>query len=572
LSGVLSGVLSSVMSGVMSGAVSEAASQVPEPEPRWRAGLRAAGTAAAFALIWCALVVPAQPSQLSPLSLLRLPAEGLVVAALVLVLPPRFARITVVVAGALLALVAILKIADAGFYTALDRPASVITDGPLLRSGLDFIAAAYSGPAAVAAAIGVVSAVIAVGALLVFSVRRVSTILRRHRGISARAVAGLSVAWVILALLGAHLSPGQPIAAAASASVAYQQVARARADLKEGSVFAEQLRSDAGSGVPDDQVLTGLRGKNIVLAFVESYGRTALEDPAISPGIQQVLAQGTRQLGAQGWTARTGFLTSPTAGGGSWLAHSTLLSGTWVDNSSRYNDLLASRRTTLIKDFNRAGWKTVAVMPGTRRAWPQGSFYGFSRIDIAPDLGYAGPKFGWSPMPDQFVFDRMHALNFAAAQAKPVMVEVEMTSSHTPWAPLPTPVTWNEIGDGSVYGPIAAQGLTRDEVWRHQKDIRTQYGLSVQYSLKTLISYLQRYGDENTVLIFLGDHQPAPVITGSGASRDIPITIVAKDPAVLTQISSWGWQGGLAPQPNAPVWPMASFRERFLTAFSSGTP
>jgi hypothetical protein len=78
---------------------------------------------------------------------------------------------------------------------------------------------------------------------------------------------------------------------------------------------------------------------------------------------------------------------------------------------------------------------------------------------------------------------------------------------------------------------------------------------------------VQTYGDDRLVLIFLGDHQPAPIVTGAGASRDVPITIVTRDRAVLDRISGWGWQDGLKPGPQAPVWPMDAFRDRFLTAF-----
>jgi hypothetical protein len=90
------------------------------------------------------------------------------------------------------------------------------------------------------------------------------------------------------------------------------------------------------------------------------------------------------------------------------------------------------------------------------------------------------------------------------------------------------------------------------------------------YSLNSLISYVETYGDDNLVLVFLGDHQPAPVVTGEDASRDVPITIVAHDPAVLDRISGWGWQDGLKPGPHAPVWRMDAFRDRFLTAFGPG--
>ena len=79
---------------------------------------------------------------------------------------------------------------------------------------------------------------------------------------------------------------------------------------------------------------------------------------------------------------------------------------------------------------------------------------------------------------------------------------------------------------------------------------------------------MQTYGDDNLVLILLGDHQPAPIVSGDGAGHDVPVTIVSKDPGVLGAIGSWGWQPGMHPDPGAPVWPMNSFHDRFLDAFS----
>ena len=80
---------------------------------------------------------------------------------------------------------------------------------------------------------------------------------------------------------------------------------------------------------------------------------------------------------------------------------------------------------------------------------------------------------------------------------------------------------------------------------------------------------MQKYGDDNLVMVFLGDHQPASVVVGQNASHDVPITIVAKDKSVLDKISGWGWTDGLIPAKDAPVWPMSQFRDRFLTAFGS---
>jgi hypothetical protein len=58
------------------------------------------------------------------------------------------------------------------------------------------------------------------------------------------------------------------------------------------------------------------------------------------------------------------------------------------------------------------------------------------------------------------------------------------------------------------------------------------------------------------------------VVTGEGASHDVPITIIAHDPAVMNRIARWGWQDGMNPDPAAPVLAMDAFRDRFLTAYS----
>jgi 2,3-bisphosphoglycerate-independent phosphoglycerate mutase len=98
--------------------------------------------------------------------------------------------------------------------------------------------------------------------------------------------------------------------------------------------------------------------------------------------------------------------------------------------------------------------------------------------------------------------------------------------------------------------------------------VRTEYRKAIQYSVDSLTQWMQRYGDENTVLVFLGDHQPVPTVTKGSTSRDVPITIVAKDPKVLDRVNDWNWTDGLKPADNAPEWGMDKFRDRFMTAFA----
>jgi hypothetical protein len=110
---------------------------------------------------------------------------------------------------------------------------------------------------------------------------------------------------------------------------------------------------------------------------------------------------------------------------------------------------------------------------------------------------------------------------------------------------------------------------SRNAVFSDPDQARAAYGRSIEYTLSTIFSFVQRYGDKDLVLVVLGDHQPASLVTGQGVGHDVPISVIAHDPKVMDQLVGWGWQDGLRPSPQAPVWRMNAFRDRFLTAFGS---
>ncbi|ASW55323.1 sulfatase-like hydrolase/transferase [Plantactinospora sp. KBS50] len=498
---------------------------------------------------------------------MRIPGEALLGAALVLLLPPRTRRIGVVVLGAALGVLTVLKFADMGFYMVMARPSDPMIDWPFIGAGVGYLAESAGRAASVAAVIGAILAVVAVLVLMVLSVRRVTRVLVAHRLPAIRAVTALGAVWIVCSLIGVQLVPGVPVAADSAAALAYKHTRQVDAGLRDRQLFAAVTGDDPFQNTPGTQLLNGLRGKDVLVTFIESYGRAAVEDPQIAPGVDAVLDDGTRRLRAAGFDARSAFLTSPTYGGGSWLAHSTLLSGVWADNQQRYSMLVNSTRLTLNGAFRRAGWRTALVMPALDQRWPQARFFSSDRIYGAGDLGYQGPKFGFGPVPDQYTLGALQRLERAPGHT-PVMAETVLVSSHSPWTPCPRLLGWDELGDGSAYAPMAAGSSSADALKRSPTQVRADYQRTIEYSLNSLISYVQTYGDENLVLVFLGDHQAAPVVSGEGASHDVPITIVAKDPAVLDRISGWGWQPGLNPDPRAPVWRMDTFRDRFLTTFA----
>ncbi|TDB88638.1 sulfatase [Actinomadura sp. KC216] len=531
---------------------------------RWRRAAARAGTVAAFLFVLAALVLPDEFGHLTPAAFVRVPVEGIAGVALILAVPERARRSVALAAGGLLGVLTVLKVMDIGFDAVLVRPFDLVLDWPLLRPAVEFVGGSAGRAGAIGAVAAVVVLIVGVVVLMALSALRLGRVAVRHGRAAAWAAAVLGVVWVVCAAFGVRFVDGVPVAARSDAVLAYEHARQVRDSLNDREEFAKAAAVDAFRDTPGDRLLAGLRGKDVVLAFVESYGRTAVEDPQYAPQVGAVLDAGTRRLRGAGFGARSGWLTSPTAGGGSWLAHATLLSGLRVDNSQRYRTLVNSDRFTLNRAFGRAGSRTVALMPAITRAWPEGEFFGYDKVYDNRNLGYRGPRFSFATMPDQYTLSVMQRTELAKKDRAPVMAETALVSSHAPWASVPRLVGWDQVGDGSVF---TGMGKGYDAAWPTGGRVRTEYRRSIEYTLNTLVSYVETYGGDDLVLVFLGDHEPAPLITGPDAGRDVPITIVAKDGAVLDRISGWGWQDGLRPAKDGPVWPMSAFRDRFLTAF-----
>ncbi|MEU4688805.1 sulfatase [Actinoplanes sp. NPDC023714] len=534
--------------------------------PRFQLAL----TVLACIVVFAALVYPNVLKRLTVGGFARIPIEAAIGIGLLILLPRRPRRVLAAIAGAALGWLIIEKSLDMGWFEILNRPFDPVLDWILFDDTYGFIRDSYGQASAYAAAVGGALGAVAVIALLVWAVLRVTDLIGRHRRVSAYTAGGIAAAWLAALLVGVQVVPKIPIAARSTVTYAYDRARQAKAGIANSAEFGKEIANDPFQDTPGDQLLTGLAGKDVIFTFVESYGRNAVEAPELAPGVDAVLDKGTAQLTQAGFAARSGWLTSPTFGGNSWLAHSTLLSGLWINNQSRYRTLTASDRLTITSAFKRARWDTVSVMPGATRAWPEGKFYGYNRVWDSRNLGYQGPKFSWAPMPDQYTLKKFTEVEYGKAGRQPLMVEMPLVSSHTPWAPIPTFLDWNAVGDGSVYSGIAAEAPKKADIWGSTSRVRAEYGKSIQYTLTTLIDWVQKYGNDDLVLVFLGDHQPSKVVSGENASHDVPITVVAKDPAVLDKISSWGWTDGLKPATDAPVWPMNAFRDRFLTAYGPG--
>jgi hypothetical protein len=536
---------------------------------RWRTVSAWVLTCLAGALVLAALDLPNDLRALEPGAFLRVPLEALVYLAVVLALPRRLGRVRTVLAllgGLLLGVTAVFKGLDMGFLAALDRPFDPLVDWRYTRPLLSLSRASFGdglGTTLLLAA-GVTAVLLLV--LVPMAVLRVTRVAARHRGSAAGALAVVATLWVALALSGVRTSGGA-VAASDNAPYVYDQLTRIPPELRDQRRFAAATEEEPDHAPATSGLLSGLRGKNVLFVFVESYGKVALDGSWFSPGVNAVLDDASRDLGAAGFATRSAWFTSPTFGGISWLAHSTLQSGLWVDSQQRYDILLESPRMTLSRYFGKAGWRTVDVVPANDRDWPEGRFYGYDHVYDSRNIGYEGPRFGYPTMPDQFTLAAFERLELARDRRRPVMAEIDLLNSHTPWSRTPRMVAQSSVGDGSVFVGMPATLPSETDIWPSPRRVQEAYGRSIQYSLTALTRFITTSLDDDTVVVFLGDHQPSTIVSGEDAGHEVPVTIVARDRDVLDAITSWRWTAGLRPTADSPVWRMDQFRDRFLAAY-----
>jgi phosphatidylglycerophosphate synthase len=540
--------------------------------PRTRRAVRIVVTVLAVAVVGIDLLVPVRPWQFSLGAFARIPVEALVLVAVALVLPPRPRRIVATIAGILFGLLLVDKLLNMAFWEEVDRAFNPVNDWVSIGPGLgvvgDSIGTTVTDILLVAVGIGLILLV----GIITASTIHITAVAARHRYATVRGLAALTTVWVLCAALSLQLIPGVPVASTSATGLAVAQVRATQAALSDPRLFGQAIHSrDPAATIPAANLLTGLRGKDVIIVFVESYGQVAVRGTSFSPGIDTLLRQRTASLGQAGWSTQSAWLTSPTFGGISWLAHSTLQSGLWVNSTQRYGELVASRRFTLSDAFDKAGWHTVSDDPADLPNWTIGkSFYHYDQVYDKDNVGYRGPTFNFLSTPDQYTLAKFQQLELAPGH-KPVMAQIDLESSHIPWAPLASMVPWNKVGNGSIFDPQPSRSEFAPTVWRNANTVRQWYGRSIQYSMNVLTSWVTELNDPNLVLFLLGDHQPHTIVSGPGANHEVPISIIARDPSVFRQIASWHWQDGLLPGPSAPLEPMDAFRNQFLGTFSTAS-
>jgi len=515
------------------------------------------------------LIQPNHPDAATWGALALFPLElPVILLGLAAVPPGRWANALRVVLVAVLSLIAVLKAADYAMYSALSRGFNPVSDLVLIEAGMRLVLGAIGPVQTLAAAAAALLAFCAV-ALAVWWSTGVWTRLR----VSAPAAVGLATVAVFSAgvaaaevghAMGRWSLPVSPPGAAFTARVGMERIGMVRSTLADLRAFTAAASNDPLAGRPG---LLRAIDRDVLVVFVESYGRTSLDTPLYAGTHRATLAEADARLGALGLSRRSGLLRAPTRGGQSWLSHATFANGLWVDNQTSYRAVLASSRMTLFHAAAQAGFRTAAVMPQITMAWPEASVMGFETVLGASDLGYAGLPFNWVTMPDQFTFTALDRLLRDDPDDRPLFVQIALGSSHAPWVPVPEIVPWDQVGDGTIFDAMAQAGDPPDVVWRDRDRVRDQYRQAIDYALRVIFDYAALHAADPPLIFVVGDHQAARFVA-LDERPDVPVHVIG--PASLVSATAdWGWNEGLLPDDAAVAMQMDRMRDLILQSYAA---
>jgi hypothetical protein len=380
-----------------------------------------------------------------------------------------------------------------------------------------------------------------------------------RRALAASAAAVLAV----FAVQHATAQPAAVVSFADPVTPAYIRQARFVAAMLGPGAVTPRL-----GATPDlTNSLARLEGADVLLLFVESYGAVAYETPAIADGLVASRADLGAAVAETDREVVTAYVDSPTFGGSSWLAHLSLISGVEVRDQFAYTSLMASQRETMITNFARRGYRTVALMPGMRQAWPEGAFYHYDQIYGRDLLEYRGPEFGWWSIPDQFALAKIDALERNRLTRKPLFLVFPTSTSHAPFGPVaPYQPDWSRM--------LATDAFAKADVEHAMAavpdltNLRPSYVHAMGYEYATIAGYLRRHPRDSMVLIAIGDHQPPAAVSGRDASWSVPVHVFGRRGPILEQLVAHGFRPGLEPH-RPPIAPMHALTQMFLEAFSA---
>lgn len=523
--------------------------------------------ALASLILFLILIQPNHPGAMTWGALRLFPLElPAIVFTLIALGDGRTGRVIRAVLVAAFTLITVLKTADLVSFNALSRGFNPVADLMLVDAFVRLLAGSVGMLLAMLAVVAAGGIILLVVAILWWSMRvwaRLAVPRAHYFAVPAVLACALVVAQVGTAM-NSWRAPFDPPGAAFTTRIGIERVKLIRRTITETAAFRIEVRQDPFSGARD---LLDLIDRDVIVVFIESYGRTSHDTPLYAEVHRATLKRYESLLRARGVAMQSGFVSAPTRGGQSWLSHATLANGMWIDNQVRYGAALASGRETLFHHAAKNGFRTAAVMPQITLSWPEADRMGFDDVLPAADLGYRGLPFNWVTMPDQFTLAAIDRLVREPVTDRHSFIQTALATSHAPWVPIPDIIAWDALGDGTVFNEIATSGDTPEVVWRDRDRIRAQYSLAVDYSLSAVLEYALLHAADPPLMIVIGDHQAAEFVALDKRAH-VPLHVIG--PAhLVAALEGVAPDAGLVPAADAEVTPMDALRDAVLTAYST---
>jgi len=463
----------------------------------------------------------------------------LILLALLPLLRPTVLRVLL----SLLLLLAVLSLYGDGLVgQVLSRPLNLWLDPWMLEAGFRFLAGSLGLATALLIAMLALLAAILLGMLL-FS------LLGRIRDLRAAPAAALALSGLSLLVLAELSGPAFDSTAIRPALwlLAEDQQARIQRTLAEHERLLERASSDALQA----RAIPALAGRDLVLIFIESYGSSALDQPRYGETIRAQLEAQQTSLESAGLAARSARMISPIRGGQSWLAHASVFSGQRVDNDLWYRQLLDSPQAWLTQDLALTGHHSLVLAPAIERDWPEAGQLGFDEVMAFDQLAYRGPRSGWVGIPDQYTLHRLSQRMVDRPAGQVLFAVAMLISSHAPWTPPPPLLQrWSDLDQVNPWPDWKPEPSNALIYLRQANLLRERYPQALAYSLGAAFQWAIEALPADALLVVMGDHQPAGMITGKQADASVPVHILSRDPALLRGLTEHGFQPGLLTSPS----------------------
>lgn len=408
------------------------------------------------------------------------------------------------------------------------------------------------------------------GALVIASVVALIVVLFRvlfASGAQSRLHWSWRVIMVGIALFGVYttvlyqVNAGKPEMVMSSTSM---KVLRNVAASQQLYTDVNSFDDTAARAIYDYNTLTLARKPDIYLIVVESYGSVLYKRDDWLAEYTTLLDELRAELDEAGWHSTSALSESPTWGGGSWLAYTSILMGLRIDNQPQYISLLNRYQAEPYPNLGRMlkeqgyrfAWLSSMEDSYTETEWVRlKRFYGADLLVHNANLDYTGAGYGWgnSP-PDQYALnhtiEELRAERESAGNDQPLFLMTITQNSHYPFAPQPPLLDdWQMLNEtapleGDAVEKVDADSANPDTSQPVHDERRQNYMRAIEYQLRVLVDLVQTQGDDNSLFILVGDHQP-PTVSRRNDGWTTPIHVIARDETLVNAFAEFGFTDGL---------------------------